>query len=85
MLLNNGVPKENLFVSSRDFHHNLQTHNFLTPSSLQVFPLYMLRVFFVGSFLMVLLFKNDCVIPKHSDQWKDSSMTIKEREFLAML
>jgi hypothetical protein len=31
MLLHKGVPKDNFYVSSCDFHYNLLTHHFLTP------------------------------------------------------
>jgi hypothetical protein len=40
---------------------------------------------FGGSFVAVLPFRNDCVIPKLVIRWKESSMTIKERDFPVML
>jgi hypothetical protein len=43
--LHKGVPKDNFYVFSCDFHRNLQKHYFLTPSSHRAFPLYLVRVF----------------------------------------
>jgi hypothetical protein len=37
MLLHKGVFKDNFYVSSCDFHRNLQTHHFLTPSGHRAF------------------------------------------------
>jgi hypothetical protein len=34
---------------------------------------------------MVLPFRNDCVISERMIQWKESSLTIKEREFFVVL
>jgi hypothetical protein len=37
MLLQKGVFKDNFYVSNCDFHGNLQTHHFLTPSDHRAF------------------------------------------------
>jgi hypothetical protein len=42
MLLHKRVSKDNFYVSSCDFHRNIQTHHFLTPSGHRAFSLYLL-------------------------------------------
>jgi hypothetical protein len=61
MILHKGVPKDNFYVSSYDFHRNLQTHHFLTPLGYRAFYDICPNFHFDGPFLMVLPFRNDRV------------------------